>query len=86
MDQILTYEVCQVPHQQNTHDCGCFTIYFARRFFQDPISTLEIIKVVCLFITLITSIDFPYPDSISVCSRWTAGMGFEEFRLNVCQA
>jgi len=38
--------LAQVPHQENGNDCGCFCIYFARRFFQDPVATLAIIKVV----------------------------------------
>ena len=35
----------QVPIQHNTKDCGCFLIYFARKFFQNPGTTLELIKV-----------------------------------------
>ena len=36
----------QVPCQPNGTDCGCFLIYFAKKFLSDPIATLALIKVV----------------------------------------
>src|SRR5277367_1011024 len=35
----------QVPKQPNANDCGCFLIYFTKRFFSNPQETLTIIKV-----------------------------------------
>ena len=39
----------QVPFQTNGKDCGCFLIYFARKFLSDPDATIAIIKVVSSF-------------------------------------
>ena len=39
----------QVPFQTNGKDCGCFLIYFARKFLSDPDATMAIIKVVSSF-------------------------------------
>jgi len=39
-------QVPQVPCQQNSTDCGCFLIYFAKTFMLNPGSTMSIIKVV----------------------------------------
>jgi Ulp1 family protease len=36
----------QVPLQSNSNDCGCFAIYFAKKFFSNPDSTIALIKVV----------------------------------------
>lgn len=38
--------VTQVPHQPNADDCGCFAIYFAKKFLADPLATMSIIKVI----------------------------------------
>jgi Ulp1 family protease len=35
----------QVPRQQNTKDCACFMIYFAKKFFNNPEATMALIKV-----------------------------------------
>lgn len=35
----------KVPWQPNSNDCGCFLIYFAKKFFSDPLSTMAVIKV-----------------------------------------
>ena len=43
---INLFNAIQVPHQPNTKDCGCFMIYFAKKFFQEPDITMAIIKVV----------------------------------------
>ena len=51
---ILIYQesnvMIQVPLQPNSKDCGCFAVYFAKKFFENPDSTLTLIKV-CLFIS-----------------------------------
>lgn len=47
----------KVPCQQNGRDCGCFAIYFARRFLQDPVATIGIIKVMSIFLFRKTCID-----------------------------
>jgi hypothetical protein len=36
----------QVPIQANLKDCGCFTVYFAKKFFLSPDSTVALIKVI----------------------------------------
>jgi hypothetical protein len=38
--------IAQVPHQLNSKDCGCFAIYFARKFFSNPDATMALIKVI----------------------------------------
>ena len=58
----------QVPHQGNGKDCGCFAIYFARKFLQDPVTTLRIIKV-CFFFLPEDLWSIPIPDSVSFHSR-----------------
>jgi Ulp1 family protease len=40
----------KVPEQPNGKDCGCFTIFFAKKFLSDPNTTMAIVKVV-LFIS-----------------------------------
>jgi len=40
-----------VPLQQNSKDCGCYVIYFAKKFLSDPESTFSLIKVVCFYIS-----------------------------------
>jgi hypothetical protein len=42
------HEMKQVPLQANSKDCGCFTIYFAKKFFSSPDSTMALIKVILL--------------------------------------
>lgn len=49
--RITTHHV-PVPHQPNLIDCGCFTIYFAKKFLADPLATMSIIKVILLAISL----------------------------------
>jgi hypothetical protein len=41
----------QVPLQSNSNDCGCFTMYFGKKFFQSPDSTLASLKVGFIFIS-----------------------------------
>jgi Ulp1 family protease len=40
------FNAIQVPLQPNTKDCGCFMIYFAKKFFENPDITMAIMKVV----------------------------------------
>jgi hypothetical protein len=35
----------KVPRQPNSNDCSCFLIYFSKKFFSDPLSTMAVIKV-----------------------------------------
>ena len=35
----------QVPLQGNSKDCACFTIYFGKKFFLNPDSTMALVKV-----------------------------------------
>lgn len=42
----------QVPLQTNLRDCGCFLIYFARKFISRPKDVLEIIKVLSILIII----------------------------------
>ena len=37
--------ISQVPAQLNSKDCACFTIYFGKKFIQNPHATLALIKV-----------------------------------------
>lgn len=41
----LIHQNKQVPCQPNGNDCGCFLIYFAKKFFSNPAETMAIIKV-----------------------------------------
>ena len=31
--------------QPNSKDCGCFVVYFGKKFFNDPMGTVAVIKV-----------------------------------------
>jgi hypothetical protein len=50
---VISYHIChsliddiiKVPWQPNSYDCGCFLIYFAKKFYSDPLSTMAVIKV-----------------------------------------
>jgi hypothetical protein len=48
--QYLTFfnQMMQVPLQTNSNDCACFTIYFGKKFFLDPDSTLDLLKVISI--------------------------------------
>ena len=56
---LLIYPLLQVPRQPNEKDCACFTIYFAKKFLQDPESTLTLVKVL-LFLFQRLPTDFPF--------------------------
>jgi len=39
-----------VPLQTNSNDCGCFLIYFAKKFFSNPEATMTLIRVGPIFL------------------------------------
>jgi Ulp1 family protease len=63
-----------VPHQDNSKDCGCFTVYFARKFLQDPVATLGIIKVLLFIFSkrslLIYDCQTQYPSAADGMAAW----------------
>jgi Ulp1 family protease catalytic subunit len=51
----------QVPQQNNSKDCACYTIYFAQKFLLNPKATMPVIKVGGLyFLVLHISTDNAY--------------------------
>ena len=42
----LIHLMTQVPQQWNSKDCGCFMIYFAKKFLSHPDAVIALIKVV----------------------------------------
>ena len=42
----VVHQMKQVPIQSNLKDCGCFTIFFGKKFLLDPESTMGLIKVI----------------------------------------
>lgn len=42
---LIIHPSTQVPVQANSKDCGCFTIFYAQKFFKDPEATMSLIKV-----------------------------------------
>lgn len=51
--------ITQVPYQPNGKDCGCFVIYFGKRFLQNPDGTMAVIKVMLLIFSTIQT-NFQY--------------------------
>ena len=46
--QFFIHLMKQVPLQENSKDCGCFAIYFAKKFLLGPDSTIDLIKVILI--------------------------------------
>jgi hypothetical protein len=44
------HPVLQVPQQPNSKDCACYTIYFAKTFFNNPAAAMNLIKVSSVFL------------------------------------
>jgi len=38
-----------VPRQNNSSDCGCFAVFFGKKFFNDPEATMALVRVVPFF-------------------------------------
>lgn len=45
LEHLLAHPNTQVPTQPNFYDCGCYTIFFAKKFLADPDAILALIKV-----------------------------------------
>ena len=77
------HSVIQVPQQLNFKDCGCFTIYFAKKFFNDPESTMALVKVQSIIFS-----KHPYwfkiLDFIFVWKRCSSCLGVEGFQYQFC--
>lgn len=55
LHHLLIYSLAQVPHQLNNKDCGCFTIYFAKKFLTHPDATIALLKVISSIFSLVLS-------------------------------
>jgi Ulp1 family protease len=57
-----------VPRQNNQYDCGCFTVFFGKKFFNDPEATLALLRVVSFFYFDDSNIDSYFQ------TRFTSGL------------